>query len=187
MIVGRGSSGSGCGIMIRGRGGGSSRIRFSLPAGGANLYAYADDDPVDEVDPSGLYPYSLFQLAAIVYNETSSLSGPGINAARLDIAYVALNRPNPGGVAPDVFTRPAITAITYGNHPAMAAFISSLMAAQCALTYPQDDPTHGALGYNFRWSPSKLPRSGAADVLQQGPFTDSYPRASGVCLNVYTH
>ena len=36
-----------------------------------------------------------------------------------------------------------------GDHPAVAAFISSLMAAQRALTYPQDDHTHGALRYNF--------------------------------------
>ena len=157
--------------------------------GGTNLYAYAGENPVNFVDLTGLYSYSLFQLAAIVYNETASLSGSGINAARLDIAYVALNRPQPGGVAPDKFTPSAISAIVGRDPPALAAYISSWMAAWCASSYPQYDPTHGAQYFNLRPDKSSKPFEGEPLLIQNGPFNNSVPSkllpSSGIYVNVY--
>ena len=161
-----------------------------LFAGGeTSLYGYVGNDPVNFIDPSGLYAYSLGQLAAIIYNVTASLSGPGIFNARLDIAYVALNRPKPGGLAPDKLSVAAMAAIRGGNSAAIAAYRSAVTAAACALNYPQYDPTHGAILFNMRSSDSKKSFYNVPLLIQNGPFGNNAPTAilpaTGIYVNVY--
>ena len=172
-----------------------------LFAGGeTSLYGYTGSDPINFIDPSGLYPYSLGQLAAIIFNETQSLSGTGIDTARLYLAYVALNRPNLGGVAPDFLTAMDLAEIRSGNPAAIAVYRSSVTAAACALNYPQNNPIPGVLGFNLRSTNSKAPRHGSPDIANFGPFNNSYPTignpnippleqlpATGVYANFYTH
>ena len=155
-----------------------SRDPILFAGGETSLYGYAGNDPIEFIDPSGLYPYSLGQLSAIIFNETQSLSGPGIDTARLYLAYVALNRPNLGGIAPDFLTAMDLAEIRNGNPAAIAAYRSSVTAAACALDYPQNNPIPGAQGFNLRGNPSTIPRNGALDIANFGPLNNSYPTIS---------
>ena len=161
-----------------------------LFAGGeTNLYGYVLGDPINLTDVLGLYPYSLGQLAAIIYNESASLSGTGIDATRLDIAYVALNRPKPGGIAPDTLTQAAMAAIRNANPLAIAAYRSAVAVAACALDYPKNDPTHGATLFNMRPNNSTKPFYGVPLLIQNGPFHNSSPSSvlpsSNIYVNIY--
>ena len=167
-----------------------------------STYVYVDDNPISNTDPLGWFTEQ--QLQNIIYNETASLSGPGIDTADVAIAYVLQNRSNAGvngGVAPDTLSQQAEEAIQQGNPAAVAAYNQARAAAERATECPNSDPTHGARGYNLRGNSSIAPRFGnPADpvLLQYGPFNNSYPTvgnpnvptieqlpATGVYVDIY--
>jgi hypothetical protein len=166
---------------------------------GINLWTYVENNPLIWIDPWGLYTQE--ELAAIIYNETASLSGVGIYDARLAIGFVAINREGAGilgGIAPFTLSRQEQLAIKNKVPSAITAYLMSLRAASTALNKCGSDPTQGAKEFNLRGSSSKSPRRGVPVLLQFGPFNNSYPTvgnpnvlvieqlpASGVYINIF--
>jgi len=159
-------------------------------------------NPVSLIDPLGLFTQQ--QLQNIIYNETASLSGPGIDAASVAIAYVTQNRSDAGinnGVASDTLTQAAQNAIQNGVPAAVEAYNRAAAAAAKAINCPGNDPTGGALHFNLRGNASVGPWLGLPAyplLLQFGPFNNSYPTignpnvppsqqlpAIGVYINIY--
>jgi hypothetical protein len=177
---------------------------IGLRSGSVSTYAYAKGNPISYLGPFGLY--TLNQLINITYNETASLSGLGIDSARVDLAYVLQNRSNNGdnsGVASDSLNNQTVNAIANGVPSAVAAYLSAIAAASRATNCPGDDPTNGARGFNLRGNPSFAPRGNNPnnpDISHFGPFNNSYPTignpnipsleqlpATGVYANFYLH
>lgn len=126
------------------------------------------------------------QIANIIFNETQSLSGPGIEQARTNIAMTILNaerqgRPRPM-TAPDTATVPIVEKGIYAD---------CLKAAQKAVADHKKgtDPTKGATHFNFRSNAATSPFFGFALRTQIGPLRNSYPTpalpASGIYANTY--
>ena len=169
--------------------------------GDTNLYAYVGNSPLNWDDPFGLAaclcPMSpnsqtLQAIAAIIYNETSSLSGPGLLDARMFIAHVIVNRRNAGvtgGVAPSQLSRSARSAIRSGVPSANLAYAQSLLAASVVLGGCDPDLTSGARYFNFRPNASLNPFYGQPVQTQVGPLNNSAPSpglpASGIYANTY--
>jgi RHS repeat-associated protein len=169
--------------------------------GDVNLYAYVGNSPLVLDDPFGLAAcpcpmpinqQDLQSLAAIIYNETSSLSGPGILDARIFIAHVTVNRRNAGtlgGVAPSQLSRSARAAIRNGVPSANMALAQSLLAAALALGGCDPDLTNGARFFNFRPNASLNLFFGQPVQTQVGPLNNSAPSpglpASGIFSNTY--
>ncbi|MCF3948175.1 cell wall hydrolase [Acidiphilium iwatense] len=126
------------------------------------------------------------QLANIIFNETQSLSGTGIEQARINIAMTILNAEKAGQrrpmTAPDAATVPPAVAGIYAD---------CLKAAQQAIAdWKQgQDPTNRATHFNFRSNLSTSPFFGFRLHTQLGPFRNSYPTpalpASGIYANTY--
>jgi RHS repeat-associated protein len=144
-----------------------------------STFAYAGGNPVGDVDPLGLFTQQ--QLQNIIYNETASLSGPGIDAGSVAIAYVLQNRSNAGingGVASDALTQSAQSAIQNGVPAAVAAYNRAAAAAAKAIDCPSNDPTGGALHFNLRGNASVGPWLGLPAypmLLQFGPLNSKRP------------
>ena len=174
---------------------------IGFAGGDTNLYAYAGNSPLNLDDPFGLAaclcPMSpnsqtLQAIAAIIYNETSSLSGPGILDARMFIAHVIVNRRNAGvtgGVAPSQLSRSARSAISNGDPSANLSYAQSLLASSVVLDGCDPDPTCGARYFNFRPNASLNPFYGQSVQTQVGPLNNSAPSpglpASGIDANTY--
>ena len=180
----------------------TTRDPLGFASADTDLYAYVESDPVNAIDPTGLF--SQQQLQNIIYNETASLSGLGIDQADVTIAYILQNRSNAGingGVAPDTLSLEAQQAIRNGDAAAVEAYKRAAAAAARAIKCPHNDPTHGAKGYNLRKNSSTAPRFGnPADpvIMHFGPFNNSYPTvgnpnvptleqlpATGVYVDIY--
>lgn len=126
------------------------------------------------------------QIANIIFNETQSLSGPGIEQARINIALTLLNAESQGKArpmtAPDSATVPPVEKAIYAD---------CLKAAQQAVADRKKgaDPTKGATHFNFRSNSSPNPFFGFPLRTQMGPLRNSYPTpalpASGVYANTY--
>lgn len=169
--------------------------------GDANLYVYTIGDPINWVDPSGLATcacpvsprlISLQELSNIIYNETASLSGPGVSEARLNIAHVVVNRYTTGitgGVATSQLSSQAQRAVSSGDPSANTAYGDSLSTAALALSGCSPDPTNGARHFNFRSNDSIRPFFGSPVQTQVGPLNNSYPTnvlpGSGIYANTY--
>lgn len=126
------------------------------------------------------------QLANIIFNETQSLSGPGIEQARVNIAMTILNAEKQGKARP--MTAPASETVPPVEK---AIYADCLKAAQKAIADQKkgDDPTKGATHFNFRSNSSPNPFFGFALRIQFGPLRNSYPTpalpASGIYANTY--
>jgi RHS repeat-associated protein len=144
---------------------------------------------------------SVGQIAAIVYNETASLSNSGsqndsIDAARTDVATSIINadveygdnRGKVAGTAPDTVSKAVIKT---------SAYKSSLGAAEAAYVAWKagKDPTGGATHFNLRGNDSTAnfqrsrTNSGFAIKTHSGPFNNSFPTPglpkTGVYVNTY--
>jgi len=147
------------------------------------------ENPVQprQISPVNGDPYpTLGQLAAILYNETSSLrvrpDGPDLESLRRAMAHVVLNRIDQlrrsDGVADKVLTPSAATAIFTNRVPsAVAAYNSSAAAAAAALAR-NEAPTSGAASavyYNNRPDGSTGPNNSNPDkplpfIFTFGPY-----------------
>jgi hypothetical protein len=164
-----------------------------------NLYLYVRGNPLSFIDPLGLY--STEELAAIIFNETQSLSGAGIIDARTSIGQIAINREVPGqvdrGIAPAQLSPRSLAAIKGGVPSVVAAYSQAQQAAASALCTA--DSTGGAKGFVLKGNASKVSRYGQYPVLNQfGPFNNSFPTsgnpnvplsqqlpATGVYINIF--
>ncbi len=174
---------------------------IGFEGGDVNLYGYVGNSPLALDDPFGLAacpcPMSVNQqdlqsLAAIIYNETASLTGPGILDARIFIAHVTVNRRNAdilSGVAPSQLSRSARAAIRNGVPSANMAMAQSLLAASLALSGCDQDLTNGARFFNFRPNASLNLFFGQPVQTQVGPLNNSAPSpglpGSGIFANTY--
>ena len=158
--------------------------------GGLNPYVYANGNPLRWIDVFGLYTAE--ELANIIFNETESLSGPGIHEARIAVGQVAVNRERPGrvdtGIAPAKLTKRARDALA--NE--VAAVVNAYSDAKSAAADAQcrKDDTGGAKGFVIKGNSLKEKRYGRFPVLQQfGPFNNSNATqdlpATGVYINTF--
>jgi RHS repeat-associated protein len=179
---------------------------------GSNWFAYVNNDPVNWVDPWGLecsHPsdkenatenkpntpsinLTVEQIGNIVFNETRSLSGEGIQKAQENIAHSVINasekwgdnRSKYAGTAPSTVTEQAKTADSKQYESAQAA------AKTAVETHLTNDPTNGATNLNFRTDDDRSNFWGTLEIQTQvGPLDNSYPTqelpATGIYANTY--
>ncbi len=143
--------------------------------GDTNLYAYAWNNPLSFLDPLGLQTTQ--EIGNIIFNETQSMSGPGISYARIDIGHTIINgsdEDNPPLTAPD--------NVSSNLSPSAQQTLTACQnAAQQAVN--QDnlgiDPTNGDEHFNMRATNSNAVWTGAnggpneAPSMILGPFYNS--------------
>jgi RHS repeat-associated protein len=158
-------------------------------AGGLNLYSYVGNDPVNWIDPFGLLLTDA-QVANIIFNETRSLSGNGIDTARQNVADAILNGDEAEDAgkgkhpitAPDTATVPDAEKGTYAK---------CQKAAKDAREQRKkgEDPTKGATHFNLRPNDSTGDKDGNPIRTHNGPFNNSFPTqelpATGIYVNTY--
>lgn len=161
-------------------------IRFR--SGDVNFFIYVGNNSLKFIDPFGLL--SETEVANIIYNETRSLSGSGINEARYNTAQAIYNGDEARG---DNRPLTAPTTPPSGGIPSNEAstYQSCLNAAMRAQDDRMNgiDPTNGAMNFNFRNSDSRSPFFGMPISTQVGPLNNSYTggglNSSGVYSNTY--
>jgi len=119
------------------------------------------------------------QLAAIIYNETRSLSGPQAQQMREQIAHAVLNADAKWGgkrmtyahTAPMTAQVPDVEKGTYD---------ASVQSARTAMDQHAKgvDPTNGAVFYQFLPGPSPSVWQNRSMKVQQGPFNNSHPQGN---------
>ncbi|RJQ16385.1 MAG: hypothetical protein C4560_09415, partial [Nitrospiraceae bacterium] len=130
------------------------------------------------------------EVGNIVFNETRSLSGEGIDDARKDIAHTIFNADSAYGNKRDAV---AGTAPKTADVPTAEKGIydKSQQAAQNAHNEKSRgiDPTGGATNFNFRNNNSRSAFQGLSISTQHGPFNNSFPtktlNATGIYSNTY--
>jgi hypothetical protein len=127
------------------------------------------------------------QIANIIFNETRSLSGPGIERAGANLAHAILNgdealgerRPKSGSVAATI---PAAERGVY------TSIIGSLSVARTERAKGVD-PTNGGRHFNFRNGSARGPFQGDPIRTQSGPLRNSFPtddlRSEDIYSNTY--
>lgn len=153
----------------------------------AVVFLNMGDRPKKAVIRGGKAKLSDGEVAAIVFNETRSLSGPGIDEARKRIAHAVINGDETSGERRPV-SSPTKATVPPAEAGAYQAAVGAVAAARAERANGVD-PTNGALHFNFRAGASQAPFMGNAIRTQSGPFTNSYPTkdlpASGVYSNTY--
>ena len=113
------------------------------------------------------------EVANVVFNETRSLSGDRVGAARTNIAHAIINGDEARGVArPE--TAPTTANVPTGERSRYEASETAvaLARAQRSIGF---DPTGGAMNFNFRNPNQSGPFFGINPVLRVGPLDNSYP------------
>ena len=129
------------------------------------------------------------EVGNIVFNETRSLSGKGIDEARAAIAHTVRNGEQKKGerrpkTAPSEVGRiPSTEAGTYRDSQNAATQADSERAQG-------KDPTKGATHFNITHGRASKPFEGHKHVQSYGPFHNSYtggdvPRKKNIYINLY--
>ena len=113
------------------------------------------------------------QLANIIFNETRSLSGPGIAQARVNIVHAIINAEYSPHAIPEMAPSTA-----HVPRQEIGIYSSCLAAVLTAHSDIQDghDPTNGATHFNFRVGPSTASFFNLQLQTQAGPLKNSNPR-----------
>jgi hypothetical protein len=127
------------------------------------------------------------EIAAIIFNETRSLTGAGIADARRNLAHAIMNGDEALG-AKRPKSAPTTASVAPGEHEAYAGSLSAVGEAR-AHRAEGKDPTNGARHFNFRGGASKQPFQGYPLHTQAGPLNNSWPSrdlpAAGVYADTY--
>jgi hypothetical protein len=126
------------------------------------------------------------QVAAVVFNETRSLSGDQVGRARQMVAHAVINGDEKLGA------RRPLTAGTSARVPDVEARTmrqsGSAVAAARAQRELGFDPTNGSIHFNLRPNAANGPFNGHDLTTQSGPLNNSFPvdlPATGVYVNTY--
>lgn len=116
--------------------------------------------------------------AAIIFNETRSLSGPNLQKAREFLAHAITNADERWGADRYKYAGSAPATIPGGVPNAeVDAYRSALDAVAAAKAQRAQgiDPTNGALNFNFRKPNQSGDFAGRSVKTRLGPFNNSYP------------
>ncbi len=125
------------------------------------------------------------QIAAVIFNETRSLSGDNISSARTNIAHAIYNAEQTGRrdkAAPTTAKVPAVEKLTY---EACKTAVNEMRTN----VRNKVDPTDGATNFNFRKNNWRGDFYKKKIKTQIGPLFNSYPTtdlpATGIYANTY--
>ena len=127
------------------------------------------------------------QITNIIFNETRSFSGPGVDQARYDIAQAIMNGDQQlGDKRPE--TAPTTAHVPKAEQNTYNQCLSAVQKAR-ADRRNKFDPTNGSIYFNFRGNASTVPRYGLPVQTHVGPLNNSYPTnvlpATGNYANTY--
>ena len=155
------------------------------------LYMFCLNNPVILIDLLGLR-LSAGEIAAIVYNETRSLSGAGIDDARALMMYAIINgdekEATGGSKRPP--TAPTVCKCKIKDEQDLYDSLVQLALEVLGNYYEEgEDPTGGSTHFNMRGTPSTTPFMGSPITTHSGPFNNSYTAgglpSTGVYINTY--
>jgi hypothetical protein len=125
------------------------------------------------------------EIAAIIFNETRSLSGASISEARINIAHVVVNGEK---LSSRPITGPTTAKVPDVEKPIYESCVSAVSAMRLNVS-AGTDPTNGATHFNFRKNDWRGDFFGKKIQTQIGPLNNSYPTdalpASGIYANTY--
>ncbi len=126
------------------------------------------------------------QIASIIFNETRSLSGPGINDARYNNAMVILHNNLNLRTLPKM--APARATVPSAEQAAYDSILSTVRRARTDFLNGIN-PTNRATNFNYRENNSASPFLNMPLRTQIGPLSNSFPTndlpASGIYANTY--
>ena len=115
------------------------------------------------------------EIAAIVFNETRSLSGEKVGQARKEVAHAIINADKKWGEKRD---RLAGTAPKTANPPEAekTTYDACMQIVKGSVKEDEDgiDPTNGAFFFNFRKTDSTSDFQGKKNHTSTGPLNNSY-------------
>ncbi len=125
------------------------------------------------------------EIAAVVFNETRSLSGLNIEEARVDVAHAVYN----GSLLPNRPISGGTTARVPSQEQNIYNACLSAVLTMRANVSRNVDPTGGAPYFNFRKNDWRGNFFGKAIQTQVGPLNNSYPTtalpSAGIYANTY--
>ena len=165
-----------------------SRDPFGEKAG-INLYTYVLNSPVKFRDALGLI-LSDEEIANIVFNETRSISGDGIDEARKEVAHAIINGDSRESSGKGKRPKTAGTKVKIQKSE-QKIYDQCKDATEDARVDVMNsvDPTNGAIHFNLRDDDNVKPFQGHQNRTQNGPFDNSYPTDDlpdeGIYINTY--
>jgi|GEM_PF-3815274 len=124
------------------------------------------------------------EIANIIFNETRSLSGEGIDEARKNIAHSIINAQESIGRRPK--TGPTIAHVPDQESDTYSACAEAVTAAREERA-KRLDPTGGATNFNFRKNNWRGDFYGLKLQTQVGPLDNSYPTTDLPASNIYAN